>query len=117
MSKDCENNQKKIIFVSQYFYPEVASTAQLISDLAEDMAAKGMNVKAISGQPSYVKSDKLPKKEIHNGVEIHRVSSTCFEKNSKLGRVINWFSYTFLVFFKLLFTKDRAPLFIVSTRQ
>ena len=111
---DSKNN-KHIIFVLQYFHPEVASTAQLISELAEDMVAKGMNVSAISGQPSYVKSVRLPKKEVHNGVEIQRVSSTCFEKNSKLGRVINWFSYTFLVFFKLLFTKDRAPLFIVST--
>lgn len=107
--------EKEIVFVLQYFYPEVASTAQLISELAEDMVLKGIKVTAISGQPSYIKSSKLPKSELHNGVRIERVSSTSYDKNSSMGRISNWFSYTFLVFFKLLFSKGRQPLFIVST--
>jgi glycosyltransferase involved in cell wall biosynthesis len=115
MSKDKLMKEKEIIFVLQYFYPEVASTAQLISELAEDMVRKGIKVSAISGQPSYVKSSKLPKSEVHNGVRIERVFSTNFDKNSKFGRISNWFTYTFLVFFKLLFSRERSPLFIVST--
>ncbi len=114
INKKQDINQKEIIFVLQYFYPEVASTAQLMSELAEDMVKKGLKVTAFTGQPTYVRSKTLPVKENVNGMRIERVSCTRFEKNSFLGRMLNWTSYTVLVFFKLLFSRKKTPLFIVS---
>ena len=106
--------KEKIRFVSQYFYPEVASTAQLMVELAEGLNLKGCRIKAICGQPTYIKAKTLPRREIINGMEIERLSCTRLNKNSSIGRLLNWVSYTFLAFFKILFSFDRSPLFIVS---
>jgi hypothetical protein len=111
----CKKTVKEIRFVLQYFYPEVASTGQLMTELAEGLTSKGYKVKAIVGQPTYVHSKKLPRKEIHNGIEIERISCTMLNKNSSIGRMLNWSSFTILAFLKLLFSRDMTPLFIVST--
>lgn len=107
--------RKEIRFVLQYFYPEVASTAQLMTQLAEELVKKGVSVKVLSGQPSYVSRKKIASREVYNGIEIERMPCTRFEKNSFLGKMMNWISYTILVFFKLLFSRDHSLLFIVST--
>lgn len=107
--------KRKVKFVLQYFYPEVASTAQLMTELAEDLASKGFRVKVITGQPTYIKSKRLTGREVYKGVEIERLSCTRFNKNSPIGRILNWLSFTMLAFSRLLFSSDRSPLFIVST--
>lgn len=113
--KNSIKTRYEIKFVLQYFYPEVASTAQLMTELAESLVGNSFKVAALIGQPSYAKSDKLTRREVYNGINIERVSSTQFDKNSSLGRLLNWFSFTCLAFLKLFFSKDRTPLFIVST--
>lgn len=113
--QDIFKKKREVRFLSQYFHPEVASTAQLMTELASDMVEKGLSVKVFSGQPTYVRSERLARKESFNGIEIERLPCTRFEKNSFLGRLLNWSSYTFLVFFRLLFSRNRSPLFIVST--
>ncbi len=104
----------ELTFVLQYFYPEFASTAQLITELAEDLVARGLKINVITGRPSYVVSQKSPMEEIYKGIEIKRLASTQFNKNKSLGRILNWSSFTFLAFFYLLFSKKRSKLFIVS---
>lgn len=112
--QDIIKEKTEVRFILQYFHPEVASTAQLMTELAQGLVLKGCAVKAICGQPTYVKSRKLPKRETFKGIEIERLPCTRLEKNSSIGRLLNWLSYTFLVFFKLLFSRDKSPIFIVS---
>lgn len=107
--------RKEVVFVLQYFYPEVASTAQLMTELAEYLVSRGLKVRAVVGQPTYTRQKTLPRHEIYRGIEIERVSCTRFEKNSSLGRMMNWASYTALVFLRLLFMRGNPTLFIVST--
>ncbi len=113
--KEIVKKKEEVRFVLQYFYPEVASTAQLMTELAEGLVEKGLLIKAFTGQPTYVRSKKLARKERYKGIDIERLPCARFEKNSFLGRMLNWTSYTMLVFFRLLFSKDRSPIFIVST--
>jgi hypothetical protein len=56
----------KVLLINQFFWPDMAATAQLLADLAEDLAADGWQVTALKrvglcGWPS----DPLrePKKE------------------------------------------------------
>ena len=67
----------RILVVNQHYWPEIAATAQLLSDLCEDIAAAGHDVTVICGQPSYRVTDpgqrKLPAEEVHRGVRIVRV--------------------------------------------
>jgi glycosyltransferase involved in cell wall biosynthesis len=106
---------KGLMILSQYFYPDLTSTAQLLTELAEDLKGYGYNIKVYTGKPSYLKNTtKTKKKEIYKEISIYRVAATRFNKNNILGRLSNFFSYFFSVFFKLLFQKDRYPLLIVS---
>lgn len=106
---------KGLIILSQYFYPDFASTGQLLTELAEDLKEYDYKIKVYTGRPSYYKSiKKCSKKEIYQGINIYRVSATRFDKNIIIGRLCNFLSYFISVSFKLLFSKDRYPLLIVS---
>ncbi|MFA5787810.1 MAG: glycosyltransferase family 4 protein [Actinomycetota bacterium] len=43
----------RILFVNQYFPPDSASTANLLGELCEDLAARGHEVHVVAGRPSY----------------------------------------------------------------
>jgi glycosyltransferase involved in cell wall biosynthesis len=108
-------NKPKITILSQYFYPEVASTGQLMTELALGLKERGCDVRIVTGQPSYIKGvDKLQGKEIYQGVEIKRTWNTRFDKNKKVGRILNLCSFFISTFVFLLFTKEKRPLLIVS---
>jgi len=110
-----DQKNKGLIILSQYFYPDLASTGQLLTELAEDFKKYGYNVKVYTVKPSYFKSTKkCDKKETYKSIKIYRVSATRFNKNILMGRLCNYLSYFISVSFKLLFSKDRYPLLIVS---
>lgn len=86
----------KILILNQHFYPEIAATAQLATDLAEDLVRKGMTVSVVTGMPSYTKEKKLrmaPLFERYRGINIHRVITTPFDKNERVGRILNYISF------------------------
>ena len=67
----------KILFVTQFFYPDIQATSQLFLELCEDLS-KEFNIKVICGLPLIrleVEGQKIPtkKREIYNGVDITRI--------------------------------------------
>ena len=38
-----------VIIINQYFYPDVSATAQLLTDLVDDLAAKGIKITILTG--------------------------------------------------------------------
>ncbi|ANR67284.1 glycosyltransferase family 4 protein [Staphylococcus equorum] len=97
-------NSKNILILCQYFYPEYVSSATLPTQMAEDIASKGMNVDVICGWPyEYSESNKIEKKEVYNGIKIRRLKYAQFNNKSKVGRIVNFFS----LFFKFLLNIPR----------
>lgn len=105
---------KKVIFLTQYFYPDITATGQLLTELAIDLVKFGFDITVYTGQPIYATKEKMPKKEVYHGVKIIRVTTTRFDKNTRLGKVFNSLSFVILIFIKLFFTRNDAPLLIVS---
>ena len=106
---------KGLMILSQYFYPDLAATGQLLTELAEDLVNYGYNIKVLTAKPSYYKNkEKYLKEEIYREIDIYRVSATKFNKNIMIGRLSNFLSYFISVSFKLLFSKNKYPLLIVS---
>ena len=105
---------KKINILSQYYYPDIASTGQLMTELAEELSKLGKDVTVFTAKPAYFKKSDAPKFEIHNDVKINRTFCINADKNNSFGRALNTISFITSIFFKLLFLDRKAVNLIVS---
>ncbi|MDR0934900.1 MAG: glycosyltransferase family 4 protein [Erysipelotrichaceae bacterium] len=83
----------KILFISQFYYPENFVTYKI----AETLASFGHDVHVITGKPNYGYGYILPqykkiKDEVINGVKVHRVNIVA-RKKSRLSIVLNYLSF------------------------
>ena len=96
------SKKKKILFLSQYFYPEYVSSATLPFDTAKRLVEEGYSVDALCGYPKeYYEKSQVPLKERKNGIDIKRLNYLQMKRTSKVGRLVNFMSFTFKVFLHL----------------
>ena len=87
--------KKDILFLCQYFYPEHNSSATLPFDTAKYLAQNGFSVGAMVGYPKEYSDDRdVPMNETKDGVEITRLKYLQLKRSGKIGRLINYFSFT-----------------------
>lgn len=87
----------RILVVNQYFYPDQASTAQLLTELCEDLSAHH-EVTVVCGRPSYSPVESrsgrgLVRQERHGRVRVLRTWSSSRSRHSIPGRVMNHGTY------------------------
>jgi hypothetical protein len=91
---------KKILIYANYFYPEVASTSQLLTDLALQMQNK-YDITVICSVPCYTGeiADKYLNKRFYfeklENINIIRVRVRKFTKTNKKSRILHILSYYF----------------------
>ena len=86
--------RRKLLFLNQYYWPDHASTAQHLTDLAETLAAEGHECHVVCAQGSYKPGAPRPEAyEIHKGVHIHRVPATSLGRKSTLRRMTDYLSF------------------------
>ncbi len=84
----------RIIFVNRFFAPDTSATSQIASDLAFDLAARGLEVVAITGRQRYDDPNaRLPRSESLQGVRILRVWSTRFGRGWLPGRALDYLTF------------------------
>ena len=94
--------KKDILFLCQFFYPEYISSAQLPYDTALALTKAGFSVGALCGYPrEYAEGGHVPKRETVNGISIHRLKYLQLDRRGFLGRLVNYFSFTFMVTLRL----------------
>ena len=87
-----------ILMINQYFYPDRAATAQLLTELCEDLA-RDHDVTVVAGFPSYnpsfrVEAKRLLTRDSYNGVAIIRPYSTSFPRQKgMIWRYINYLTF------------------------
>ncbi|AMV36771.1 glycosyltransferase family 4 protein [Planctomyces sp. SH-PL62] len=85
---------KRILLINQYYWPDHASTAQHLTDLAESLADRGFECHVLCAQSRYKPGDPAPPaEEVHNGVHIHRVPATSLGRKSTLSRMTDYLSF------------------------
>lgn len=97
-----------VTVLTEYFSPEEASTAQLITELTTGLTDQ-FDLSVVTGRPSYHSTDRqtsVPRRETHDGLDITRVQATRFDKDALPLRVINWLSFTLLAFLQLIRRRD-----------
>lgn len=75
----------RVLLLNQFFYPDHSAAGQLATDLAEDLAAQGMEVTALASRAAYLGGGKLAATETYRGVRIVRAPGTSLGKRS-IGR-------------------------------
>lgn len=96
----------KVTVLTEYFYPEEASTAQLLTSLTTELTDQ-FDVSVLTALPSYHDEDRTmspPRLERYQGTTIRRVRATRFDKDRLPLRLVNWLSFTFLVLLRLVIT-------------
>ena len=92
--------KKKLLIYAHYFYPDVASTGQILTELCEGMTDT-FDITVICVVPSYsgtidekYKTKRIYKEE-YNGIKIIRVRVPEFQKSNKISRIKNLLAYFF----------------------
>jgi len=94
----------KILLLNQFFYPEVAATAQYLQELAAALVGQGHEVTVVCARRAYDHPEKIyPARETWRGVRIFRVYSTRFGKRAKWHRAADFASFIFFSCARLLF--------------
>ncbi|WP_235846960.1 glycosyltransferase family 4 protein [Neobacillus soli] len=100
MVEKMKTEKKKLLIFAHYYIPDVASTGQILKELAEGML-HAFDITVICVVPSYTGKiaeeykTKLFYKEEINGVKIIRIRVPEFSKSNKISRVKNILGYFF----------------------
>ena len=92
--------KKKLLVYAHYFYPDVASTGQILAELTEGMIDT-FDITVICVVPSYsgVIEEKYKTKRIYiedyKGIKLVRVRVPEFTKSNKISRIKNLLAYFF----------------------
>ena len=95
---------QRLLFINQYYWPDHASTAQHLADLAEGLASRGHEVHVVCSRGGYREgTPRPPRSESHNGVSIHRVDATSLGRRNTLTRMVDYLSFYVRAFWLGLF--------------
>lgn len=90
----------KLLIYAHYFYPDVASTGQILTELSQGMSDR-FDITIICAVPSYTGTveEKYKSKRIYEdeykGMKVIRVRVPEFQKSNKISRVKNLLAYFF----------------------
>ena len=86
--------ERGVLFVNRFYWPDESATSQILSDLAEHLALNGVDVTVITSRLRYTSPNEgLPATGQHNGVKIHRVWTTAFDRSSIFGRMLDFLTF------------------------
>jgi colanic acid biosynthesis glycosyl transferase WcaI len=86
----------RVLLLNQYFWPDEAATAQLATDLCEDLAAGGAEVTVVASAGAYAPKDGAPRpplRERWRGVDILRVPATALGRATIPRRLLDYASF------------------------
>jgi putative colanic acid biosynthesis glycosyltransferase WcaI len=85
----------RILFLNQYYWPDHASTAQHLTDLAESLAGQGHECHVVCSRGGYKPgtTKRVPREQTHNDVRIHRVAATSLGRKSSFRRMADYLSF------------------------
>lgn len=102
----------RLVFLNRFYWPDSPATAQLLTDLAESLAAQGREVVVLTGQPA---SGLRPAREERRGVTILRVRSTHFGNRHLLTHALDFASFAVSAIVTLFFVLRRSDTLVVLT--
>lgn len=105
----------RILLLNQCYLPDVAATGQLLADLAASLVRHRHEVHVVCSRRLYGGgSKKLNRREVINGVHVHRIVASGFGNGRVYGSMLDYFSFYFFALWKVLFL-PRADICLALT--
>jgi glycosyltransferase involved in cell wall biosynthesis len=106
----------RVIFLNRYFHPDESATSQLLSDLAVDLARRGVAVHVVCSRQLYGNAAaRLPPGEVVRGVVVHRLWTTHFGRRNLPGRALDYATFYVSGAFALAGLLKQSDLVIAMT--
>lgn len=113
-----ESAKAELVILNQYYYPDVASTGHLLHELATEAARTGRRVRVRTCFPCYGPPDTwqpCEARENAEGVEVERMRTTRYSKDSILGRLSNAATFLVPLFVRQLFECTDGRVFLYTS--
>lgn len=117
--KHSKTEKKSLLIYAHYYYPDVASTGQILTELAEGLQEK-FHITVICTVPSYTgKISRYYRKHKYyyeniNGIDVLRIRVPEFRKDFALSRIINIMSYFVSAVFATFRVEKQDYIFTIS---
>ena len=117
--KYMDESRKNLLIYAHYYYPDVASTGQILTELAEGLNDT-FHITVICTVPSYTgKISQYYRKHKYyyeniNGVDVLRIRVPEFRKSFALSRIFNILSYFFSAIFATFRVEHQDYVFTIS---
>lgn len=105
----------RVLILNQFFYPDISATSQLMTDLADDLAAQGAEVTALCSNASYIAGQSFASSAMHGAVRIERVTVIAFDRENILRRVGSYLSFYVTAFLRLLRLPRQDVILVLTT--
>ena len=106
----------KLIFLNRFFFPDLAATSQMLSDLTFDIVDGGYEIHVITGRHRYDDvSAQLPAQALIKGVRVHRVWTTRFGRARLAGCAVNFLTFYITAAWALLCLARKGDVVVVKT--
>lgn len=102
----------RLVFINRFYWPETPATGQLLTDLAEGLAAGGHDVMVIT---SHSGRTEIARRETRHGVRIVRVRSTRRAGTLAAGKAIDFATFLIAAIWRLLFEARRKAIVVAMT--
>jgi colanic acid biosynthesis glycosyl transferase WcaI len=100
---------KKILLISQVFYPDEVAVANLFTNLCVVLVKTGeIDIEVWCSHPSYTNNRRQQNHREYKGISIYYLASTNFPKYKILGRAVNFFTFSLSVICKMLFSTEKS---------
>lgn len=108
---------RRILILSQVFWPDSSAVSQHMTDLAEALRRREHRVEVLSSRFAYEDPRiRFAAREDRFGVSIRRLWQTGFKKSSRWGRVMNFVTFNASLLTRMFFVrKKKTDLIIGST--
>jgi len=95
----------KVLLINQFFFPDVAAVAQLMTDLAEDLTEKGVEVGVLCGRTKYnrERNSNDSARTLSRAIKIYRVPALNLRGRSGAVHALNYLSFHLTALLRALF--------------
>lgn len=107
----------KLLIINQFFYPDIAATAQMVTDLAEDLSEEDFEITVLTSNSNYLGGTLNGSRTNgkHFKANVIRLNSLSFGRARTLGRIMDYMSFYILALIKSLLLPKPDLALILTT--